>query len=83
MLRPPECLRRQFPHCGSGFAARREQMFALALDERGIQRGVDERRRAHEPPEKFDIRAHADDLVLRERRAHAGDGLGARGRHAR
>ena len=33
----------------------------------------DERGRAHEPPEELDVRAHADDLVLRQRVAHPGD----------
>ena len=73
-----------FPRCARQDACAASSHIAGVASARGANRcsrsrsmsavsslRLDERRRAHEPAEEFDIRAHADDLVLRQRRAHA------------
>ena len=57
----------------------RLQRFVLALDQAGVEVRRGERLRPHQPPEKLEVRGHADDLVGGERIAHQAERLGAIG----
>jgi hypothetical protein len=57
----------------------REEPVVLALDQRGVEIGVGERRRRDEAAEELDVVGDADDAVARERVAHPRERGGAVG----
>ena len=63
--------RGQQPHLVGCGRLRGEQVGLLALDQRGVQVGVRERRHAHQPRQELDVVGHAEHAVLRQRLAHA------------